>query len=461
MKSDHVFGSVDQAVTAASRQTPDRPAMLERLADAIDQGREQIIRTASEESALTPAELAPEFERTTGTLRMFAEVVRDGAWVRAAINPAPGAGEACIGPRHDLRRMLLPLGEVVGVFGASNFPLAYGVFGGDTASALAAGCGVVVKEHPAHPRTGRLLASIAADAPVTYVTQTDPGDHTVAGTLVAHPRVCAVGFTGSVAGGLAIDAMARARSAPIPVFAEMGSANSVVVTPGAARDNGREIGVMIGESMMARHGQQCTKPGLVFVPRGAADVIAAMSSIVQRSPGRDMLAPWVRESFVKRVRACEAARGVTPIVPLLEPKGARDGTPALLLVSLRDWIAQPVLHEEIFGPAGIVIEYDDVEAVLAASIPNALALTLHAALPHELEMVRRLATHLSARAGRFIFGGVPTGVRVADAMVHGGPYSATNRPESTAVGPRAMERWCRPVCYQGVPGVLLPQVLRA
>lgn len=460
----HTFANVDEAVkqAAALRNSSQRAEMLDRLAAAIDAKREELIGVASAESALTPAELAPEFERTTGTLRLFANVVREGSWVRAAVNPAPGAGDPSIGPRHDLRSMLVPLGEVVAVFGASNFPLAYGVFGGDTSSALAAGCGVVVKEHPAQPKTGRLCASIAAGlgVPVTYVLHEDPRDFSVAKGIVTHARVCAVGFTGSVGGGMALDAMARQRSVPIPVFAEMGSANSVVVTPGAAAANGREIGVMIGESMMARHGQQCTKPGLVFVPRGAANVVSALASIVQRAPTRDMLVPWVRDAYVKRVRACAAAHGVMAMVPLTEPQGARDGAPALLHVSLEEWTTQPVLHEEIFGPAGIIIEYSDAAALMNAPIPNALTTTLHAALPEELAMTQLLISTLSQHAGRFIFGGVPTGVRVADAMVHGGPYSATNRPESTAVGPRAIERWCRPVCYQGVPDELLPAALR-
>lgn len=468
MTAPHAFSNVGEAVAVAAArlegfsEAAPRAVMLARLAAAIDSSRHAIIRAASEESALTPAELAPEFDRTISTLNLFANVVRDGSWVRAAINPAPGAGQACIGPAHDLRTMLVPLGEVVGVFGASNFPLAYGVLGGDTASALAAGCAVVAKEHPAQPRTGRLLARIAADAgaPFAYLLHENPRDFSIANALVTYPSVCGIGFTGSVEGGLALDAIARQRPTPIPVFAEMGSANPVVITPGAAAAQGRDIGVVIGESIMARHGQQCTKPGLIFAPKDATGLVAALVSIVQRSTTRDMLAPWVRDAYLTRVRACIAARGVSALVPPREPMAPRDGAPSLLRVALAEWTTQPVLHQEIFGPSAIVIEYDDIQAVLAAPIPNALTATLHASLPADLPLAQRLVPFLAPHAGRFIFGGVPTGVRVADAMVHGGPFSATNRPDSTAVGPRAIERWCRPVCFQNLPAELLPAGLR-
>lgn len=452
----HAFADTDHALSHAlmRRGIATPGTTLARLADALDSQRDELILSASAETALTPAELAPEFDRTTGTLRLFSDLVRSRDWTRPAINLADTFPR--IGPPHEIRSWLMPLGDVVAVFGASNFPLAYGVFGGDTASALAAGCAVVVKEHPAQPRTGRLCAAIAArvGAPVTYLLHEDPRDFSVAKSIVSHPSVCAVGFTGSVAGGLAIDALARQRPNPIPVFAEMGAANSVIITPAAAK--GRDIGVMLGESIMARHGQQCTKPGLIFVPRGSSALITALSTIVQRTPTRDMLAPWVRDAYLARARACQAARSVTPLVPLREPAATRDASPILVSVSMQDWSTQPVLHDEIFGPAAIIIEYEDVERILDAPIPNALTTTLHGALPAELPLARRLATFLAARAGRFIFAGVPTGVRVADAMVHGGPFPATNRPESTAVGPRAIERWCRPVCFQNVPTELLP-----
>lgn len=446
--------NLEDAIERATTSRP-APATLDRLAIAIETRRDEIIGVASEESSLTPSELAPEFDRTAGTLRQFASFTRDGSWVRGEHDPRPRAGEASVGPPHELRRKLVPLGEVVAVFGASNFPLAYGVLGGDTASALAAGCGVVVKEHPAHPKTGRLFAQIAAEAgaPVGYVLNEDPRDTSVAKALVSHPRVCAVGFTGSVGGGMAIDALGRERERPIPVFAEMGSANSVVITPGADAARGAEIGAMIGASLVARHGQQCTKPGLIFVPRSAKSREALVAA-VRAAPVRDMLTPWVRDGYMKRVDACAAAPGVTPLVPAHRPKSERDGAPALYATSLANWTREHTLHEEVFGPFGLVIEYDDVDQVLRAPVPHALACTLHAALPGEVDVAKRLATWLVSRCGRLVYGGVPTGVRVSAAMVHGGPYSATNRPESTAVGPRAIERWCRPVCLQDVPEAL-------
>lgn len=447
-----------------------RPRMLEAIAGALEAARGEIIATAAAESALTAEELSPEFARMVGTLRMFAEVTRTSAWRRPVENPKVREGEApAIGPNHALRSMLMPLGPVA-VFGASNFPLAYGVCGGDTASALAAGCPVVVKEHPAQPRTGRLVVKIARHAIAAaggeegmlgYVVNTDPTDFEPARKLVSDPVVQAVGFTGSRRGGLALEEMARARPDRIPVFAEMGSANPVVVTPRAMQERGAEIGVMLAESILMRHGQQCTCPGIVLVPdargegRALVEAMAARFDAAAGSP-RDMLAPWVRDGYVERVQACVGLGEVRLRAGRAEKLGARGAYAALLETTSERFAWHTELREEIFGPCAVVVDVESrqdgfADVVGALPLPTSLTMSVFYQPDEaaEVMLARELAWRASRLAGRVILNGVPTGVRVAEAMVHGGPFAASNRPESTAVGPRAMERWCRPVCWQG------------
>jgi 2,5-dioxopentanoate dehydrogenase len=471
-----VFADPSSALAACASRLharAERADRMERVAAALESRRDEIVALCAEETAYTPEELAPEFERTTRTWRMFAALVREGSWVRAAIDRPPNAGETAIGPPHDVRSMLVPLPGVVAVFGASNFPLAYGVAGGDSASAIAAGCPVVVKEHPAHPRTGRLIAEIVAAAyglctdaklALTYMKH-ETSDLAPVRALVQHPRVAAVGFTGSVAGGLSIEKTARERPLPIPVFTEMGSPNPVLVLPKAFERRKEQIADALAQSVIARHGQQCTKPGIVLTIGAEARTWMA-AALVQRfagAPARRLLSRAVAENFYKGVEAAVKAGARASTTASDEDRQAMRSP---LIVLDRGEFPRGVTHtpEEVFGPAISVGSADDINALISDEPgPGSLTVTLFADeddLPPRglltADHLRRI-THVG---GRIIFNGVPTGVRVATGIVHGGPLFSSNAPATTAVGPRAIERWCRPVCFQNAPVSVLPDELR-
>lgn len=480
-----------------------RGDVLDALAAELEARRSELIEVCADETNLTPEELTPEHARMVGTLRMFARLLRDtgDGWARPAHDPAPGVGvgaaQPLIGPGHSLRRALVPLPGVALVFGASNFPLAYGVCGGDTASALAAGLPVVVKEHPAHPRTGRALASACAraGAPVAYVLHEDPADLRVAQRLVQHAGVGAVGFTGSTQGGRAIMHLAAGRSdgvgGPIPAFCEMGAANVAIVERGALVARGMEIARAIGASILARVGQQCTRTGIVIVESDevgedaarAEAFVAELAAVLDAAPPRAMLSAGVAANYARR---CLALRdGAAPALglrtnrrePIAHELGPTHACPMLLEAPPHTGEAGALLRthathlgEEVFGPAAIVLHSaDPLRAALAAPPMLALAVWTERPVawpptgaggvgvgvgvgfgPRDHSDPRDAALALLAqRAGRVIRNGVTTGVRVAEAMVHGGPWPATNVPHTTAVGPMAIERWCRPVCWQG------------
>lgn len=487
--TDDVAAACDAAARAWGQMNPfssdtagfatRRAAALETLAGELEARREEILRVCVEETALLEAELAPEFARMTGTLRLMATAARGGAWRRAAHDAPAVAPAAAIGPNHDLSTELVPLGPVA-VFGASNFPLAYGVCGGDTASALAAGCPVVVKEHPAHPRLGRLLAQIAGDALVHaglpagmfgYVLNEDPDDHAPAQRLVTHAAIRAVGFTGSERGGMALDRLARervdehSRPDPIPVFAEMGSVNPVFVTPGAMATRAEAIADVIADSVLLRHGQQCTCPGLVFVASSpdAERLTTRLATRVAASTAREMLTRWVRNAFeVRTTEMCygrerETSRELVAIgQDRTSARADRLDRAVLLVVPINDWLESVELHEEAFGPAVVVVHmpaWSDHAQIPRHALRGSLTLSIFADASDPDDVVRAMevVAHHGHIAGRIIWNGVPTGVRACEAMVHGGPYPATNRPDSTACGPRAIERWCRPVCWQNWP----------
>lgn len=439
-----------------------RAGVLRAMAGALEQGRALILATAAAETALTDAELAPEFSRMTRTLEMFAALVEDGKWARAAVSPAESDPSKAIGPNHDVRSMLVPLRGAVVVFGASNFPLAYGVCGGDTASALAAGCPVVVKEHPAHRNTGRLIASIARDAIKStgfdpdllgYVEDDGKDTPVLAKSLVEHRNAAAVGFTGSTNVGTTLIKIANARPIPIPVFAEMGSVNPNIIFPGALATRGPAIAQQLASSIAARHGQQCTCPGIVLVPSNDHFFASMLEDELGKSPARTMLSENVRTGFQRSVAKVAAALGED----VSEHVSGTDKTaPLVLRAPSRAAIELPeVLETEMFGPAAVVLSgtLDESRAAIER-LPNSLTISVWYD-ESETAAVQELLPELIDRAGRIIFNGVPTGVRVAEGMVHGGPWPATNRPESTAVGPRAIERWCRPVCFQNAPAALL------
>lgn len=452
----------------------DRAALLERIAGHILDLGDPLLAIAADETGLGPARLVSERDRTVFTLRMFAELVREGSWVEATIDTGQPSRRPT--PKPDLRSMLKPLGPVA-VFGAGNFPLAYSTAGGDTASALAAGCPVIVKGHPGHPGTGELVARAVAAA--VLECGFDPGTFSflhsggtreieVGQQLARHPAIRAVGFTGSVQGGLAIARAGADRPDPIPVFAEMGSTNPVFVLPGAAEGHAADIAERLVASATASGGQMCTCPGLVFCAKDKTsdELIAAMTIAFKRTPPPTALYPKLASLFSKRLAEVRGVPGVDVRTVGVDAPHWQMGSPirlqpALLRCGLETFKRNPTLHEEIFGPAMIVVvcERGDDLIEAASSVHGSLTGTIWAGAIDE-ELARRVQLTLEQRVGRLIFNGVPTGVEVAPAMVHGGPFPATNQPHSTAVGSAAIRRWCRAVCYQNTPETFLPPELR-
>lgn len=454
-----------------------RAALLESASTELDGVHDELIERASLETGLAPERLDREFARTTSTLRMFAAIAREDTWRRAAIDPpTSGAAPGSIAA-NDVRRMLMPLGPVA-VFGASNFPLAYGVAGGDTASALAAGCPVVVKGHPSHPGTGALAADAlmravsrcGAPAGVfTYVPSGGAGEMRVGMALIEHPEIRAVGFTGSFKGGMALAAAAAKRPQPIPVFAEMGSTNPVCILPVACVLRPEPIAEQLVASILDSSGQQCTCPGILLMidSSDARRLTAAMAARLDASAANVMLSRRVRDGYHERVRASlDAGASATAVLASFArstppERGPVTAAAGLLETSFEAFHASPALREEIFGPAALVVWCADESELRAAisEVPGALTATVY--MTDDDHACSAEVVGLLARgAGRVIFNGVPTGVRVASGMVHGGPYPATNRPETTAVGPYAIERWTRPVCFQNAPAPVLPGILR-
>ncbi len=458
---------VDERCRAAALAAParaamspaGRPELLDRLAGELRAHEDEIVALADEETFLGRARLTGELHRTAGQLELFAAALRDGGVLDVIIDaPDPAARPA---PRPGLRRWLVPIGPVA-VFAASNFPLAFSVLGGDTASALAAGCPVVVKAHYGHPRLSELVAGLAARVLTPGVLAVVHGRQ--AGThLVTHPVITAVGFTGSVAGGRALFDLAAARPDPIPFYGELGSVNPVVVTPGAAGARADELIAGFVGSFTLGNGQFCTKPGLLFLPQGHgwADRLAAAVGAVPAAP---MLGPWICAGFA----AARDRLAATPGVRLLAGDTTRpgDGTtltgPALFATSATAFAGNPAMADEAFGPAALVVEYasdEELDRVLAG-LPGSLTATVHAEADTETVRARRLVTLLGGKAGRIVWGGWPTGVAVAWATQHGGPWPAAVPSTHTSVGVTAMRRFQRPVAFQQLPDDLLPEALR-
>jgi NADP-dependent aldehyde dehydrogenase len=452
---DKVLTAAAVAAGPAAASTPaERAPWLIAAADALDAAAGELIELAARETHL-PAKprLAGELARTTFQLRLFAEVLADGAFLDATVDHADSAWP--MGARPDIRRMKVALGPVL-VFAASNFPFAFSVPGGDTASALAAGCPVIVKAHPGHPalsaRTGEILreALTGAGAPEGIFAVIDGVE--VGVTAVKDPRIAAASFTGSVAGGRALFDIANARPVPIPFYGELGSVNPVVVTPGAAAARGAQIAAGYAGSFALGTGQFCTKPGLLFLPKGH-DMSDALRSSVQGASAGQMLTEKIQQGFDAGVSTLRAVPGMQVVA---------DGPPTLLAIGAADFVAggEPV-HEECFGPASIVIEYGDANELIAllAGLQPGLTATVQGE-ESEAAFVAALMPVLTALAGRVLWNDWPTGVTVSWAQQHGGPYPATTTPTTTSVGTAAIERFLRPVAWQGFPDVLLPPALR-
>lgn len=440
-----------------------RALLLERIAEEIEALGEELIELAGRETHLPPARLASERGRTTGQLRLFAEHVREDAWLDVRIDRALPERRPL--PRPELRRIERALGPVV-VFGAGNFPLAFSVAGGDTAAALAAGCPVVVKAHPHHPGTCELVARaiekavVATGMPAGTFALLHGRSEQVGRALVTHPATKAVAFTGSLRGGKALFDLAMARPEPIPVYAEMGSINPVFVLPRALEERGEEIAEGLAGSVTLGVGQFCTKPGLVLVVAGEASERFAqkLAERLAAVPPGTMLHAGVRRGYLaglERWRGAEARA-------LLDPAQAEGQARAALFctgaASLR---AHPELAEEVFGPATLLVECADATELekAAQELRGQLTATVHAA-GDDLASFEELVGILEEKAGRLVFGGFPTGVEVCAAMHHGGPFPATTDVRSTSVGTAAIRRFTRPVCYQGAPQEVLPVELR-
>lgn len=459
-----------QAAFAAFRGTDGlaRAAFLDAIVAALRDDEEAIVARGQAETGLPEGRLRGELGRTTGQLGMFAGLLRDGSWVDARIDLADPARSPA--PKPDVRRMLAPIGPVV-VFGASNFPLAFSVAGGDTASALAAGCPVVVKGHPAHPGTSELVAEAVTSAartsgmPDGTFSMLQGSGHEVGLALVRHPATRAVGFTGSLRGGRALYDAAAQRETPIPVFAEMGSSNPVFVLPGALQERGEDIAVGLHGSFTLGVGQFCTNPGLTVVPDGpGADAFRA--TLAERTRATDpgtMLHSGIQGAYESGIQRFEEVPGVR-LLSRAELAGGADaprGRATVLEVDADRFLERPELAEEVFGPSTLLVGSATREQMhrIAASLDGHLTATLIAA-EGELERYRDLVDTLADKVGRLIVNGFPTGVEVGPAMQHGGPYPATTDARFTSVGTAAIFRFVRPIAYQDAPDAILPEALR-
>ncbi len=444
----------------------ERAAFLEAIGSAIMDLGDQLIDVCGQETGLPEGRLKGERGRTVGQLGLFAKLLSEGSWVGATIDTA--LPDRTPFPRPDLRQMQIALGPVA-VFGASNFPLAFSVAGGDTASALAAGCPVVVKGHPAHPGTSELIARAILSAaeqcgmPDGVFSMVHGTGHAVGISLVKHPLIHAVGFTGSFRGGRAIYDMAAARPTPIPVYAEMGSTNPVFVLPGALKERGAALAEAYKNSVTLGVGQFCTNPGLAIglsspdmdaFAEKARDNFAASTSAT-------MLTSQIRDSYDAGAGRLQSLEGVT-----LERTGqaageGAQGIPRLLSTSAAALLQDATLREEVFGPSSMLVYADSKAQMLevARGLEGHLTATLQAT-EDDLLQYRDLIEILTRKVGRLIINGFPTGVEVCHAMVHGGPYPATTDARMTSVGTSAITRFTRPICYQGFSDALLPTELR-
>lgn len=459
--------AADEAFEVLRGWTPDQIAtLLDRLADAVTDAAADLAATADRETGLGVEALGREIQRTTFQLQRFAALVRSGDAADARIDLP--AADWVPGPRPDVRRRQIAIGPVA-VFAASNVPFAFGVLGGDTASALAAGCPVVVKAHPSQPATGESLARLASavvaevGAPAGTFSLVHGASGDVGRWLVEDPRIEAVGFTGSAAGGRALYDLAARRDRPIPVFAEMGSVNPTFVTAGALAERGGAIAEQLAGAVTVGWGQFCTKPGIVVLPAGAAatEFTDALVANLGARPDGVLLGPHIARRLRERLdRSCHTAGVET----LLDGGPSGDGCvagPAVLSVPASTLLDEPALFEEHFGPAVVVVSAADADemAAVAAAAPNSLAAAVFAETS-EHDVAARLCSVLERKVGRLVMNAVPTGVAVSAAMQHGGPYPATTAPWSTSVGSASIERFLRPVAYQGFADDLLPEVLR-
>jgi len=444
-----------------------RARFLDTIAAEIEALGETLLARVQAETGLPPARLQGERARTCNQLRLFAEVIREGSWADRRIDVALPERKPL--PRPDLRRVLLPLGPVV-VFGSSNFPLAFSVAGGDTASALAAGCPVVVKGHSAHPGTSELVAGAITKA-VKHcglppgVFSLIQGARDIGIALVEHPATAAVGFTGSYTAGRALLEAAAARPHPIPVFAEMSSLNPVFLRPDALRTRGTEIAQGLLGSFTMGVGQLCTKPGLVFALRSPETdtFLISLGTLISTAPCATMLTDKIHQAYANNRATVLKIPGVTLAASSeIAPHSTKtEAQPSFAHTTAAHFLKNPAVATEVFGPFTVIVLAETEEEILACAraLEGQLTATLHAT-EADLAALEPLVSILEQKAGRLVFNAFPTGVEVSSAMNHGGPWPATSDVRFTSVGTAAILRFARPVCYQGFPQSLLPPALR-
>jgi alpha-ketoglutaric semialdehyde dehydrogenase len=457
------------AVSVFSRLSGrERGAFLNRIASRIESIADLLVARAHSETALPEARLKSETGRTCNQLRLFASLIEEGSWVSARIDRADPQRKPL--PKPDIRSMLHPIGPVV-VFGASNFPLAFSVAGGDTASAFAAGNPVIVKAHPAHPGTSELVGRTIRDCvreqglPEGVFSLLFDSGTEVGAKLVQHPRVKAVGFTGSIPAGRALMDLAVRRPEPIPFYGEMGSTNPVFILPGAMAARGKEIAAQLHGSFTIGSGQFCTKPGLVFLPQQntAANFLPEFQDKVAHSPKLTLLTSGIRSSYDKEIQSRKNRSDIALVAEGEQPAsspGFLAGV-AAFQTDVSGFLASSDLSSEVFGPSTLLINFTNKKDLLdaARTLGGHLTATIHGTEEDLLEFSELLEI-LKNKVGRIIFNGYPTGVEVCHAMIHGGPYPASTDSRTTSVGTQAIFRFARPVCYQDFPDSALPDELK-
>jgi len=461
---------VDAAVAAAEEafwsygysSSESRAAFLDAIAEEIEKRAEDITEIGCQESGLPEARLQGERGRTTGQLRLFAQHIRSGQHLDQRHDAAlPDRAPL---PRPDLKMMQRPIGPVA-VFGASNFPLAFSTAGGDTAAALAAGCPVVVKGHEAHPGTGEIIAdAIAAAASACGVhpgvfSLVQGGGREVGAALVQHPLIRAVGFTGSLQAGRALFDLCAQRAEPIPFFGELGSVNPMFVLDAALEARAEAMAQGWAASLTMGAGQFCTNPGIVVMTEGEAaeKFTKAATSALSEQGAQTMLTAGIAAAYASGQDRLAGTEGVQ--VLCASESGAREALPALYRTTADAFLASPSLSEEVFGPLGILVtvKTEEQRQKIARELEGQLTCTVHMD-DDDTDAARALMPVLERKAGRLLVNGFPTGVEVADSMVHGGPYPASTNFGATSVGTLSIRRFLRPVCYQNMPDALLPAV---
>src|ERR1700728_4762543 len=446
----------------------DRGAFLRTIASKIESIAADIVERAQQETALSKARLQGETARTCAQLRLFAEVAEEGSWVDARIDRADADRKPAAKP--DIRSMLRPLGPVV-VFGASNFPLAFSVAGGDTASAFAAGNPVIVKAHPAHPGTSELVGRIirdsvrACDLPEGVFSLLFDSGISVGAALVQHPLVKAVGFTGSIPAGRALFDLAVKRPSPIPFYGEMGSTNPTFILPGALAARGEKIATELYGSFTLGAGQFCTKPGLIFLSEGkpADALVNVLKSKVGESARFTLLTSGISASYNREIRNRKNHEGVSLLAEEKSPDSPSSfqAGATLFQTDITSFLASPDLADEVFGPETLLINYSKKEEIFeaASGLHGHLTATVHGTDQDIVEFSELIAI-LENKVGRIIYNGYPTGLELCAAIVHGGPYPASTDSRTTSVATLAIFRFARPVCYQDFPDVALPDELK-